>query len=84
MAKRDKLLTRLLAKPRDFTFDELVALLSRYGYKLEKGGKTGGSRVSFEDKSGHEIKLHKPHGKGTLKTYQILEIIQRLKERGLI
>ena len=44
MSKRDKLVNRLLEKPKDFSFDEMVALLSYYGYKLKQGS---GSSVKF-------------------------------------
>ena len=84
MSKVDRLLQRFLTKPKDFTFDELVTLLRKYGYELRKGGKTGGSRVSFIDKEKNVIKLHKPHGGKPLLEYQIKEIISSLKERGLI
>ena len=38
MSKKDKLIKRLLEKPKDFTFDELVSLLIYFGYELKKDG----------------------------------------------
>ena len=38
MSKKDKLIDRLLKKPKDFTFDEMESLLSYFGYELKQGG----------------------------------------------
>lgn len=45
MSRKDKLLEKLLQKPKDFTFDEMVSLLSYLGYELKQGGT--GSGVKF-------------------------------------
>ena len=45
MAKREKLIERLLSKPKDFTWDELTKVLNGLGYKQISAGKTGGSRI---------------------------------------
>ncbi len=42
MTRKDKLTERLLQRPRDFTWDELVRLLGSLGFESVKGGKTGG------------------------------------------
>ena len=34
MSKKDKLIERLLKKPKDFTFDEMTSLLSYFDYDL--------------------------------------------------
>lgn len=34
MGKKDKLVEKLLKKPKDFTFDEMKSLLSYFGYGL--------------------------------------------------
>jgi hypothetical protein len=47
MGRRDKLITRLKSRPRDFTWEELVRLLEGLGYAEAKAGKTGGSRRRF-------------------------------------
>lgn len=36
MSRKDKLLEKLLQKPKDFTFDEMVSLLSYLGYELKQ------------------------------------------------
>lgn len=38
MSKKDKLTSRLLKIPKDFTFDEMKSLLSYFGYEFKQGG----------------------------------------------
>ena len=45
--KKDKLITRFKKLPKDFHYDEMVRLLSYYGFEEVKKGKTAGSRVKF-------------------------------------
>lgn len=47
MTKKDKLIKRLKSLPKDFTFNELVALFGIYGFLLDHKGTTSGSRVVF-------------------------------------
>jgi len=85
MSREEKLITRLLSKPVDFTYDELRNLLGKLGYKENMSGKTSGSRVAFYNKeTAHIIRLHKPHPNNVLKQYQLQQIIDELKTRGLI
>ncbi|MCL2214540.1 MAG: hypothetical protein FWC06_04940 [Treponema sp.] len=51
---------------------------------METIGKTSGSRVVFSNKNGDYIRLHKPHPRNILKLYQIDDLIQNLKEKGLL
>jgi len=83
MSRKEKLIKRLLGKPKDFSYDELRTLLKLFGYEELKKGKTSGSRVAFvNEKSMHIIRLHKPHPRKTLKRYQIEYVIEILKEKG--
>lgn len=85
MSKKEKLLKRLLSKPKDFTFDEVVTLLNGFGYEMDNKGKTSGSRVLFENKSsGHKFNIHKPHPGKIVKPYQINYLIDELKNENLI
>jgi len=85
MSKDQKLIARLLSKPKDFAYNELCRVLNSLGYEESQSGKTSGSRVAFIDKStNHIIRLHKPHPSNELKQYQIELIIEELKSRGLI
>lgn len=80
MSKIDKLITRLLSSPKDFTYTELKTLLKFYGYEEMQGA---GSRVCFQSNT-HKIKLHKPHPGNILKQYQISLIIDELKKQNLL
>lgn len=84
MSKKEKLIIRLLSKPKDFTFEELTALLGHFGYKPTNSGRTSGSRVSFFNGEKDYIRLHKPHPRNVLKAYQIEDAITALQERGLL
>lgn len=84
MSKKSKLVDRLLSIPSDFTWDELVAVLSSFGYTEVKTGKTGGSRRRFADINKNVITLHKPHPSNIIKKYAIRDVIANLKEKGHI
>ena len=82
MTKFEKLTSRFLTRPKDFTYNELKRMLSGFGY-LEIQGK--GSRVVFiNEKLKHSIKLHRPHPGNILKTYQIELVLSELKSNSLI
>lgn len=83
MSKKDKLIDKLLSKPKDFTFDEMASLLSYFGYELKQGGT--GSGVKFIKKGNNEvINFHKPHPNGTLKRYVLDQVIEKLRKDGLL
>lgn len=82
MSQFEKLITRLVSNPKDFTWDELKKVLSHYGYQEIKKGKTNGSRRKFASTDNHIISLHKPHPSQILKPYQINQIVASLKEKG--
>ena len=84
MSKGEKLLERLLRIPKDFTWDELTAVLVNLGYEPLKSGKTGGSRRKFVDQDKYIINLHKPHPENTVKEYALKQVIDQLKEKGKI
>lgn len=84
MGQKEKLIQRLKAKPKDFTFDEAEALLGYLSYIRSNKGKTSGSRVMFISEEHEAILLHKPHPQKELKAYQIKQLIEVLEEEGLI
>ena len=82
MTKQEKLLSKFISRPTDFTYNELIRLLRGFGYEELQGS---GSRVVFcNEQIKHNIKLHKPHPGNVLKRYQIDLIIKELKSNGLI
>ncbi|HIS33277.1 MAG TPA: type II toxin-antitoxin system HicA family toxin [Candidatus Limivivens intestinipullorum] len=84
MGQKEKLIQRLKAKPKDFTFDEAEALLGYLSYIRSNKGKTSGSRVMFISEEHEAILLHKPHPQKELKAYQIKQLIEVLEQEGLI
>lgn len=83
MSKKDKLIKRLLKKPKDFTFDEMESLLSYFDYELKQGGT--GSGVKFMRIGSNDvINFHKPHPNGILKRYILDQVIEKLRKDGLL
>lgn len=83
MSKKDKLINRLLKKPKDFTFEEMESLLLYFGYRVKQGGT--GSGVKFiKDGSNEVINFHKPHPNGVLKRYVLEQVIEKLRKDDLI
>lgn len=83
MSKKEKLVARLLSRPKDFTYDEAKTLLGTLGFEERNKGRTSGSRVEFI-KSKDTILLHKPHPSGELKPYQVRQLIETLRLLKLI
>lgn len=85
MSKKEKLIKRLISKPKDFTYDEAKTLLEGLGYIEDTVGKSSGSRVAFYNpKNQNIIRLHKPHPENTLPVYAVDIIIENLKRNGEI
>lgn len=83
MSKKDKLIDKLMRKPKDFTFDEMVSLLSYFGYELKQGG-TGFGVKFIKNGSNEVINFHKPHPNGILKRYVLDQVIEKLRKDGLL
>lgn len=81
MARRDKLLRRLQSKPKDFTYRELVTLLSGFGYREIK---LSSSARLFDHDEAPPHRMHKPHPKQILKPYQVKDAIDTLKRGGFL
>ena len=84
MGTKEKLIERLKGLPKDFTFDEVVRLLSCFEYKLESKGKTSGSKMMFIDKHRRKILLHKPHPGKIIKGYALKDVLNKLIRNGNI
>jgi hypothetical protein len=82
LSKIEKLIERLKNKPKDFTWDELVAVLTYFGYNEMAAGKTGGSRRRFSHADKSVIMLHKPHPQPIVKAYVIKEVFEHLTQKG--
>lgn len=85
MGTKDKLKERFKKKPKDFTYEETVTLLSQLGYQEYNKGATSGSRVRFKNEStGTYIDVHRPHPGSIMKEWMVKSIYQHLKSHGLI
>ncbi len=84
MSTKEKLLERLCSNPKDFTFDDAKTLLESFGYKMSHKGKTSGSRVAFRKSQFKTICMHKPHGRKELLSYQVQDLIDVLKQEGIL
>lgn len=84
MSRKEKLLKKLITKPKDFTYDEARTLLLQLGFEERNKGKTSGSRVQFKKDTDIKIQLHKPHPEKVLKGYQIESLIEDLIRYGVI
>lgn len=85
MSSKDKLISKLRSKPKDFTWDELTRLLCNLKFEEMAKGNTGGSRRKFyHSETGLMINLHKPHPRPIIKSYLIEQIIKKLEEERLI
>ncbi len=84
MGQKEKLINRLKSKPKDFTFDEVESLLRYLDYKRSDKGRTSGSRVMFVSENHPPIMMHKPHPRKELLEYQVKQLLEMLKQEGLI
>jgi len=77
MSKIDKLVIRLLSRPKDFTYAEAKVLLNYLGFEEYQKGKTSGSRVRFQRSTDKvSILMHRPHPSEILKSYVIDQLIE--------
>ena len=85
MGRKEKLISRFLKLPKDFTFNEVITLLGYFDYKIDHKGGTSGSRVSFlNEETGNFINLHRPHPGNVMKEWMMKQIYLFLKNNGLI
>lgn len=82
MSKLQKSIERLLSKPVDFTWDELLALMTGLGFELRTSG--GSSRKFYDPENGALLFIHEPHPAKVLKNYQIRAVIQFLRQERRI
>lgn len=84
MGQKEKLIARLKAKPKDFTFEDAETLLGYFNYHRSNKGKTSGSRVMFVSEESAPILLHKPHPRKELLAYQVKQLLEKLEQEGLL
>ena len=84
MGTKEKLRERFIKMPSDFTFDEMQRLLEGFGYERSDKGRTSGSRVIFKNGDKRPIMLHKPHPGNIVKAYAMKQVMEDLREAGLM
>ena len=84
MGTKEKLRERFKKLPSDFTFDEMQRLLEGFGYEKSNKGKTSGSRIIYKNGDKRPIMLHKTHPGNIVKEYAMKQVLDDLKEAGLI
>ncbi len=82
MSKQDKAIERLVTKPTDFTWNELVSLMTSFGYELKTTGGSGRKFIHRDTRATHFI--HQPHPRKVLKPYQVRDLIAFLLDTGQI
>jgi predicted RNA binding protein YcfA (HicA-like mRNA interferase family) len=80
MSKLEKSLGRLLSRPTDFTWRELITLMNALGFELRTIGGSG--RKFIQPETGATLFIHEPHPGSILKAYQIRAAIQFLRQEG--
>ena len=84
MGQKEKLIERLKAKPKTFTFDDAESLLRYFHYERSNKGRTSGSRIVFTSDDHPPILMHKPHPRKELLEYQVKQLIEILEQEGLL
>ena len=84
MGQKEKLIERLRASPKTFTFDDVESLLRYLGYSRSNKGRTSGSRICFTSEVHPPILMHKPHPRKELLEYQVKQLIEILEQEGLL
>ena len=84
MSKKEKLIQKLKAQSKSFSYEDAKVLLEYLDFWENNKGKTSGSRVVFESTEHANILLHKPHPNNELKNYQIKQLITFLEQEGLL
>ncbi|PRI21499.1 type II toxin-antitoxin system HicA family toxin [Pectobacterium versatile] len=77
MGRREKLRAKLDALPSDFTWDQLVTIMSMYGFNVHNG--SGSRRKFFNEEINRVVSFHKPHPGNIVKKY-VLEQAKALLE----
>ena len=84
MGQKEKLIERLKAKPKTFTFDDAESLLRCFGYSRSNKRRTSRSRISFTSVDHPPILIHKTNPRKELLEYQVKQLTQILEQEGLL
>ena len=82
MSKHQKSLQRLLSKPKDYTWGELVASMKGLGLEVESS--SGSGRKFIHPDLEVTLFIHEPHPAKVLKPYQVRDAVDFLKRERFI
>jgi hypothetical protein len=81
MSKLEKRIGRLKSRPKDYHWDELIALMTSFNYSWAQAGSWHGYFHNADTK--HKIGISRPHNH-VLKAYQINDVLNSLRDEGHI
>lgn len=84
MSKKERLIARVRARARSFTWDEAVWLMQHSGFDLIAARGGGSARMFRHRESGIKVRLHEPHPQNTLLPYMLEQIEEGLASAGEI
>ena len=84
MSTIEKLKQELKTRPKTFDWNDLIRLLSHFGYEENKCGKSTGSRVRFTHPTAALIILHRPHPGNQMKRYAIRLVADILESEKML
>ena len=82
MSKKEKLLEKLRARPKNFTWDEAVSLMESCDFSVRNARGGGSGRMFIHGPSKLKVRLHEPHPSKTLLPYMLDRLIEALTEIG--
>jgi hypothetical protein len=82
MSKHEKAIQRLLSRPKDFKWSELVSIMTGFGFELEKA--SGSSRKFILPSTEATLFIHEPHPSKVLKPYQVRDAVDFLEQEGFL
>lgn len=78
MGKQDKLIEKLLKKPKSFLWSDLCSVMKSLDFKIIKGN---GSRRKFvHNDTKRVVSWHEPHPEKEVKFYVIKEAVELIQE----
>ena len=80
MARKDKLIARLLGRPTDFTWSEACTLMSACGFEMQN--RKGSRRMFVHGETRFKVGMHEPHSRPALLPYEIDLLLDGLKSVG--
>jgi hypothetical protein len=82
MGRKEKLLARLLSRPKDFSWSELQTLMRQLGYEEITG--RGSRRKFINTQTKRIVSLHKRHPDDTLLEYQVRDVLDFFEQEGVV